>query len=168
MLNEHERKIYDFIKKSLDNGIPPTVREICKELGYPSTSTVNKYIDNLREKGLIEKNSNQKRSIKIKSFKAVNIPFVNASSYSENFLNVENIKGYICWNPDMEYEYPLFAMRVESDYSSLIQKNDIVIAERTFHDGKRYYIMPENRRLVITEKYSLHCIGRIISVIKYL
>ena len=36
MLNEKAMNIYQFIKESIDNGYPPTVREICSALNIKS------------------------------------------------------------------------------------------------------------------------------------
>ncbi len=168
MLNEHETRIYEYIKKSLDKGIPPTVREICRELGYASTSTVNKYINNLREYGYIEKSENLKRNIKLAGYKCINIPVISMENYCQNFLDIENVTGYICWTPDKDYEYPLFAVKSNCDYKDIIKKDDVIIAENTADDGKKYYIEHDNKELYFTETNSPFCIGRIISIVKYI
>ena len=38
-LNETERQVYDLIRQRIEEGYPPTVREICAQLGFRSTST---------------------------------------------------------------------------------------------------------------------------------
>lgn len=167
-LNKKEREILDFIVKSTDTGIMPTVRDICAEFGYNSTSTANKYINTLCEKGYIEKNPNHKRNIKLKCHKLVCVPLIDIKNYTPDFLDSENISEYISWTPDREYDYPLFAFRMSEAYNDIIGINDIVIAERTFHDGRKYYLEENMNSLHITEKHSLKCIGRIVSVIKYL
>ena len=54
-----EKKLYavlDFINEySEDNGFPPTVRDMCRELGIKSTATAYDYINRLRDKGLLDK-----------------------------------------------------------------------------------------------------------------
>ena len=68
MLNEKAMNIYQFIKDSIENGYPPTVREICSALDIKSTSTVHKYINLLVEEGYIEKMDNHNRAIRLKGF----------------------------------------------------------------------------------------------------
>lgn len=77
MLNEKAMNIYQFIKESIDNGYPPTVREICSALNIKSTSTVHKYINLLVEEGYIEKLDNHNRAIKLKgSENGITVPVV--------------------------------------------------------------------------------------------
>ena len=57
-LKEKDRKVFEFIKKRLEEGYAPTVREICAEFGLKSTSSGHRYIQNLTECGLLEKANN--------------------------------------------------------------------------------------------------------------
>ena len=54
-VTENERRVFEFIKQRLEEGYPPTVREICAEFGFKSTSTAHRYIRSLSDKGLLEK-----------------------------------------------------------------------------------------------------------------
>ena len=51
-LNENEKRVYDFIRQSTQEGFAPTVREICAGVGFRSTSTAHRYIASLSKKGL--------------------------------------------------------------------------------------------------------------------
>ena len=47
-------KTLAFIKKFIrENNYPPSVREICKEVGFKSTASVQYYLDKLESDGLI-------------------------------------------------------------------------------------------------------------------
>lgn len=168
MLNKIEQEIFDYIRKSLDKGIPPTVREICGAVDCNSTATVNKYINSLSEKGYIEKVSGQRRHIKLANYNSVNIPLVSCENYEENFLGAENILGFISWTPDREYKNPLFALKADSGFKDIFSSGDIIIAERTEEKGKYYISIDENKKLVISDNYSEKNIGRIISAVKYI
>ena len=49
-----KEKIYACFKNHvLKYGVPPTVREICRKTGIPSTSTVYKYLKILEDEGLV-------------------------------------------------------------------------------------------------------------------
>jgi repressor LexA len=52
-----------------ENGYPPTIREIGKEVGISSTSVVNYNLDKLEKEGLIERNRTISRGIKLPEHK---------------------------------------------------------------------------------------------------
>ena len=43
-VTENEKMVFEFIKDRIEEGYPPTVREICAEFGFKSTSTAHRYI----------------------------------------------------------------------------------------------------------------------------
>ena len=45
-VTENEKMVFEFIKDHIEEGYPPTVREICAEFGFKSTSTAHRYINN--------------------------------------------------------------------------------------------------------------------------
>lgn len=47
------------------NGLPPSLREIQREMGLANQSTVSFHVSNLRDKGYITYEPNKKRTIKI-------------------------------------------------------------------------------------------------------
>lgn len=65
-LNRRERSVLLAIKQYImENGYPPTVRELCKLTGYKSTSTVSSTLFELNNKGLIKSKHGQARAIQI-------------------------------------------------------------------------------------------------------
>jgi predicted transcriptional regulator len=51
-----EQKVYNaFVKLEKENCYPPTLRELCIECSYKSRGCMQRYINILVEKGLIEK-----------------------------------------------------------------------------------------------------------------
>ncbi len=67
------RKIEDNLKKLMDyitevvsvQGIVPSIREMCANIGVTSTSTVNYYLNILEERGYIKRSFNKNRSIEL-------------------------------------------------------------------------------------------------------
>lgn len=60
---ERQKRILDFMKHEIEaSGVPPTIREICEELGIKSTSTVYNDIKELKANGLIKKGSSKSRA----------------------------------------------------------------------------------------------------------
>ncbi len=65
-LGERHRKIMLFLEKfQTKNGYSPSIREIGQNIGVSSTSLVDYYLKQLEEQGLIERNQNISRSIRI-------------------------------------------------------------------------------------------------------
>lgn len=67
------KKIEDNLKKLMDyitevvsvQGIVPSIREMCANIGVTSTSTVNYYLNILEERGYIKRSFNKNRSIEL-------------------------------------------------------------------------------------------------------
>ncbi|MDR0886012.1 MAG: transcriptional repressor LexA [Clostridiales Family XIII bacterium] len=63
-LRPREEAILVFMKKEItQKGYPPTVRELCAELGVKSTSTIHKDLERLEAKGFIRKNPAKPRAL---------------------------------------------------------------------------------------------------------
>ncbi|MDE6605705.1 MAG: transcriptional repressor LexA [Clostridia bacterium] len=59
-------KTLDFIKEFVEkNGYPPTVREICNNVGFKSTASAQYYLDKLEDQGEIRKGNNKNRAIEL-------------------------------------------------------------------------------------------------------
>ncbi len=65
-LSERQNKILSFLKTfTLDNGYPPTIREIGEAVGITSTSVVNYNLDALQRAGLIYRDRTVSRGIRL-------------------------------------------------------------------------------------------------------
>lgn len=66
-LSERQLRILDFIRKYIEeNNYPPTIREIGKAVGIPSTSVVKYNLERLQEKGHIERSGEVSRGLRLK------------------------------------------------------------------------------------------------------
>ncbi len=66
-LSERQLRILDFIRKYIEeNDYPPTIREIGKAVGIPSTSVVKYNLERLQEKGHIERSGEVSRGLRLK------------------------------------------------------------------------------------------------------
>ena len=54
-LTASQQKVLDYLHEATDDGISPTVREICAATGLKSTSTVHAHLKTLEEQGYIIK-----------------------------------------------------------------------------------------------------------------
>lgn len=65
-LTPRQAQILTFIQEQvIENGYPPTVREICKATGLASSSTAHRHLSHLEEKGFIHRDPSKPRTIKI-------------------------------------------------------------------------------------------------------
>lgn len=133
MNTELMERIFYYIKKRNQEGVPPTIREICKDLGVKSTSTAHKYVELLANKGMIEKNDKLTRAITIPGMKSAMVPLVGVITAGQPITAIENIESYIPFTPTDSYDKDMFALRVRGD--SMIEAGifdgDIVIIEQT-------------------------------------
>ncbi|MGH1142154.1 MarR family transcriptional regulator [Bacillus pseudomycoides] len=65
-LTPRQAQILTFIQEEvIENGYPPTVREICKATGLASSSTVHSHLLHLEKKRYIQRDPSKPRTIKI-------------------------------------------------------------------------------------------------------
>ena len=118
-------KTLEFIKDFLDkNGYPPTVREICNNVGFKSTASAQYYLGKLEEQGEIRKGDNKNRAIEIVNKTSTNsVKDNNISVVSEieenNIVNSKEVFSNLVTIPMLGFVAagaPLFA-DVENDTS---------------------------------------------------
>ena len=169
-------KVLDYINRYVEsNGFPPTVRDVCKDLGIKSTATAYSYINRLKDQGYLQKVDNKKRAVALRGGDTVKIPFIGAVTAGQPILAQENFEGYYTL-PAAEFQGDdLFLLRVQGDSmieagifdgdkivvkkQEYAENGDIVVA--LFNDGieegatvKRFYrrdgkviLHPENSAL---------------------
>jgi repressor LexA len=92
--------ILNFVKSEVKlKGYPPSVREICKAVGFKSTSTVHSYLEKLQEEGLLLKGSTKPRALKViaddygfSNKDLVGVPIVGSVTAGQPILAIENIE----------------------------------------------------------------------------
>ena len=63
-LTKKQRRVYDYIVKYMSvNSYPPSIREICSDLGYSSPSSAFFALKEIRDRGYIEISEGKKRAI---------------------------------------------------------------------------------------------------------
>ena len=192
-VTENEKMVFEFIKDRIEEGYPPTVREICAEFGFKSTSTAHRYINNLTAKGLLEKGNNQNRAIRLTGGNGMKIPLVGTVTAGIPITAFEEITDYISFQPARHYSNPLFALKVrgESMINAAILDGDMVVIEQTpyaengdivcalvdnesatiktfYKEDGHYRLQPENDTMdpIIVDEVSI--LGKVVGVVRYL
>lgn len=183
--------IFAYISEHIaDVGYPPTVREICAELGIRSTSTVHRYLKELEADGRITMGENQNRAITVNHFSdrpEGTVPVLGRVAAGSPILASEEVEEYIPYAGNTD---GLFALRVRGD--SMIKcgilNDDIVVVRQTkearngeivvalVEDSatvKRFYkenghfrLQPENDAYEPIIVDSVDILGKVISVVR--
>lgn len=192
-VTENEKMVFEFIKDRIEEGYPPTVREICAEFGFKSTSTAHRYINNLTAKGLLEKGNNQNRAIRLTGGNGMKIPLVGTVTAGIPITAIEEITDYISFQPARHYSNPLFALKVrgESMINAAILDGDMVVIEQTpyaengdivcalvdnesatiktfYKEDGHYRLQPENDTMDPIIVGEVKILGKVVGVVRYL
>ncbi|HCJ41980.1 transcriptional repressor LexA [uncultured Ruminococcus sp.] len=192
-VTDNERKVFEFIKSRVEEGYPPTVREVCSHFGFKSTSTAHRYIQSLTDKGFLSKGDNQNRAIRLVGGNGMLIPLVGTVTAGTPITAIEYVSEYISFQPARHYSNPLFALKVrgESMINAAILDGDMVVVEqspvaengeivvamvdgqdatvKTFYkeDG-HFRLQPENDTMQPIIVDSVDILGRVVGVIRYI
>ena len=189
-LKPKEQKVYDYIAKSVkENGYAPSVRDICRDLGYKSTSTVHMYLNRLDMFGYISKEDGKSRAVKLNGDDKPNvsaIPLLGVVTAGTPILAAENFEGYVGYIGNGSDN--LFALRVRGDSMILagILDGDIIIAEQTcyaengeivvamiddeatvkrfYRETGHYRLQPENNTMKPIISDEVMIIGKVVAI----
>jgi len=190
MLTKKEQEVYDYVLRRLADGLSPTVREICAELGIKSTSSAHKYLKSLEEKGLLISNDRANRSIRITAQSPVMVPLLGTITAGLPILAIEQVEDYVHFRPEGGNAEGLFALRVrgESMIDAAICDGDIIIVCRTpvvengeiaavlvedeatvkrfFREDGYFRLQPENSTMdpIIVEEATI--LGRVVGLLR--
>lgn len=131
-LNEKQQLILDFVNSQVEEkGYPPSVREICKAVGFKSTSTVHAYLEKLEKEGLIHKDPTKPRAIKVVGNKKlapvkniesyvtrkelVDVPIIGKVTAGQPILAVENIEDTFPLPVNFVQNSTAFMLKVQGD-----------------------------------------------------
>ena len=86
--------VFDFIQKFIaENGYSPTVREICKARDLKSTATAFTYINELTERGVLNKADKKNRAVSLKQ-NVVTVPLIGTVAAGQPVFATENYDGF--------------------------------------------------------------------------
>lgn len=131
-------KIVEFMQQfTLENGYPPSVREIGAAVGLRSTASVSYHLQQLQEKGLLQSAAGKGRKrVTVTSRRSGFIPVVGTVTAGLPILAVENQEGLLAWDGDPD----CFALRVRGDSmigAGILSGDQVVIRpQQTADDGQ--------------------------------
>lgn len=130
-------RVYRFVEHYIaENGFPPSVREICEQVGIKSTATAYSYLNRLKDMGRIDKTDSKKRALSLTDKTALKrIPLVGTVTAGTPILAVENLEGYYPLLPDFPGS--------DEDYFMLRVFGDSMI-EAGIYDGDKIFVKRQN------------------------
>ena len=133
---DNRDKILRYVRKEITiTGIPPTIREICKEVGLKSTSSVQYHLAKLEEDGIIVRNKSKSRSIKLDNYNKSSFPVPIAGEISAGhpLLAEEYTSGTLHIPSKYESNNAIFALKISGDsmIDAGIHDKDLVVVEKT-------------------------------------
>ncbi len=185
--------VMDYIRKfTEENGYTPSVREIGQECGIKSTATVHSYLEKLKNRGLLSKADNKKRSVTIGRSAGVSIPLIGTVTAGQPIFAYENYEDYYTF-PVGEFKgEELFMLRV--DGTSMIdagimngdkiivrrqptaENGEIIVAmvedsatvKRFYHRNGQIILHPENEALsdMVFEEGQVSILGKVVGLMR--
>ncbi|MFP4416931.1 MAG: transcriptional repressor LexA [Chitinivibrionales bacterium] len=121
-----------------DKGMPPTVREIAKALGYKSPNNVRQHLRLIEQKGYVRLLGGRARGIEVTVSTEEHdsdqhrVPLVGSVAAGKPVTAVENLDGYITLDKSIFRGEGLFTLRIKGDSMEGIGvlDGDIVVVRR--------------------------------------
>ena len=190
-LTPKQQAVLAFLQERVQDGAPPTVREICAATGIKSTSTVHACLRTLEDGGYISRESGLNRSIRLPGENMTRVPLLGRVTAGKPILAVEEVEEFVPYSGKGYQPGELFALRVSgtSMINAGILDKDVVIVQRTptAQNGeivvaligdeatvKRFYkenghfrLQPENDEFepIIVDECAV--LGKVISLVRY-
>ncbi|MFA5199419.1 MAG: transcriptional repressor LexA [Candidatus Omnitrophota bacterium] len=192
-LTPKQEKVLNFIRERIGERLPPTIREIGKELGFKSTGTVRDYLKALIQKGLVRRMNNKSRAIELTERASFKIPIIGTIMAGKPNLAYEEIQGYVSADDlflgRLGFD-DVFALRVKGDsmidagildgdvaiikkrpdanhndiVAALLENNEVTLKRLRSKSGKFHLEAANVNYPPIFEEFKV--IGRLITVIR--
>lgn len=133
-ISAKQQRILDYISEcTMTQGYPPSVREICAEVGLSSPSTVHSHLKRLRDLGYLEKDDHKTRALSVKGGASMvgKVPILGRVTAGMPILAVEQVEGYVAFEGAGKYGEH-FALRIqgESMIGAGIMDGDLIIVRK--------------------------------------
>lgn len=183
-------EVFIFVKKYItENGYAPSVREICKACELKSTATAFTYLNELAERGLINKTNTKNRAVSLKQ-NAVTIPLIGTVAAGQPIFATENYEDFYSVPSNFFNGENLFMLNVHGDSMIKIgmfegdkiivkkqdsaDNGDIVVAlvddsatvKRFFKRDGKIILHPENDEMEDFIFDDIKIIGKVIGLIR--
>ena len=184
MLTTRQKQILEYIRTCVHKfGYPPSVREICKEVGLSSTSTVHGYLHRLEDLGYIRRDPAKNRTIELldegswRSKKIVPLPLVGqvragAPIFAEDFIGNDDCFMLVVQGDSMKNAGILEGDQLIVRRQETAENGEIVVAligeeatvKRYFHEADTIRLQPENDEYEPIYTRDCQILGKVIGL----
>lgn len=195
MLTTRQKQILEYIRTCVHKfGYPPSVREICKEVGLSSTSTVHGYLHRLEDLGYIRRDPAKNRTIELldegswRSKKIVPLPLVGQVRAGAPIFAEECVEDVYPFPADFISNDDCFMLVVQGDSmknagilegdqlivrrQETAENGEIVVAligeeatvKRYFHEADTIRLQPENDEYEPIYTRDCQILGKVIGL----
>ncbi len=193
-LTKSQQKVFDFLVEHKDDGIAPTVREICDATGFKSTSTVHNHLNSLERYGYISRRPDCARAIFINNVDgtpgSVAVPIIGTVTAGLPILAFEENLGYVTVDESVKRGREIFALRVKGDSminagiydgdavvfvrQSTAENGEIVVAllddeatvKRFFKEENYIRLQPENPQYEPIISQDVKILGKVVTLVR--
>ncbi|MEE3450464.1 MAG: transcriptional repressor LexA [Acutalibacteraceae bacterium] len=193
-LTKSQQKVYDYLIGRIDDGVPPSVREICEATGFKSTSTVHAHLNSLEKLGLINRQSGCTRAIRVMREdnppKAAAVPIIGTVTAGVPIYAYQDYLGYITVDESIKRGRELFALKVKGDSminagilngdavvfvsQSVAENGDIVVAligdeatvKRFYKEKDSVRLQPENPLYEPIISDNVQILGKVVTLVR--
>lgn len=132
-LSNNQEKILTYLRERVQDGLPPSVREICDATGIKSTSTVHAHLKILERDGYISREARLNRAIHISGARNLQVPIITRFDPNTLSFSSEDIESYVSFTEPNLYQNDIIAIRVfdESMRDYAILPGDVIFLFRT-------------------------------------
>lgn len=144
---EKQKRILDFVNShTIEKGFPPSVREICKAVGFKSTSTVHSYLKKLEAEGFILKDPAKPRALKVLDESAKNLEGYVADQEIENIPLIGKITAGspILAVENIEDTFPIPVRYLENSTSFMLKVKGESMIDAGILDGDYIIVKQQN------------------------
>ncbi len=146
-LTDRQRQVLEAIRQSMmENGYPPSVREIGERMGLSSSCTVQRHLEALIAKGYLRRVGSKARTIEIvddslpvRDDKILSIPLVGRVAAGQPVLAAQHIENYIPVGKALVGDGPHFALSVKGDSmigAGLFEGDTVIVRQQDIaHSG---------------------------------
>ena len=133
ILTNNQEKILTYLRERVQNGLPPSVREICEATGIKSTSTVHAHLKTLERDGYISREARLNRAIHISGARNLQVPIITRFDPNTLSFSSEDIESYVSFTEPNLYHSDIIAIRVFDDSMRdyAILPGDVIFLFRT-------------------------------------
>ncbi len=196
---ERQQRILEVIQRfTVEQGYPPSVREIGERVGLSSSSTIHAHLKALERRGLISRDPTKPRALRSGAphsalGEAIVMPIVGKVAAGAPIMAQENLEGEFVLSGDfVPHASEAFMLRVQGDSmveaaildgdlimvrpQKTARNGEIVVAmldgeatvKRFFKESERIRLQPENRAMEPIYASDVEIVGRVEAVVRRL